>query len=339
VHAAKKDCFSSKIIVSENTNFKETMFQKLGWVTTLSNRCGGYYLEPAFLYPKQFTQNDVIKITSEKTLFAQHGTSILEGQVTITQMGQQITANKAYLYRDPATDKYNAIDLVGHVHFREPNDLVVAKKAHVDLVTKVQTLSDIYYRFAIYGDPNAKPEAPANDLLQKPRKITQLSAWGEASSFSKIKPKVYQFEHVTYSTCPPLSRAWRIEASSLKLNKNTGRGSAKDGRLYIKNIPVLYSPYLNFPIDNRRETGFLAPTFGSGGRSGGYLSTPFYWNMAPNYDDTITPTYMTKRNLEVTNLFRYMKNNMGGQTQLTILPSDKDFTHFQTTSTAKYKIV
>lgn len=336
LYAADKTCFSPKIdLPASDATLKETIVQKLGWITTNNNRCGGYYLEPAFLYPKQFTQNDVIKITSDQTLFAQHGTSILEGQVTITQMGQQITANKAYLYRDSTTGKYNAIDLIGRVHFREPDDLIVAKDAHIDLVTKTQTLNNIYYRSAIYGSPSAKPERPDNDVLQKPRKVTQLSAWGEAKTFTKIQPKVYEFKEATYSTCPPTSNTWQIRASKIKLDKNSGRGTARNGRLYIKNIPILYAPYLNFPIDARRETGFLAPVFGSG-RSGGYLSTPFYLNMAPNYDSTITPSYMTKRGFQVTDLFRYMTKTMSGQAQFQGLPSDKEFTRFQTVSQAKY---
>jgi len=58
---------------------------------------------------------------------------------------------------------------------------------------------------------------------------------------------------------------------------------------------VLYSPYMSFPIDNRRLTGFLAPTFGHTQRSGFSLTTPFYWNIAPNYDATVRPRYLASR--------------------------------------------
>src|SRR6185503_15792622 len=95
------------------------------------------------------------------------------------------------------------------------------------------------------------------------RKIVQLSAWGHAAEFKQDKPKIFNFKDVSYSTCPPLTRVWKIESSDLELNKDTGRGVARNTRLYVKGIPVLYTPYFNFPIDTRRQTGFLQPTVGT----------------------------------------------------------------------------
>jgi LPS-assembly protein len=70
---------------------------------------------------------------------------------------------------------------------------------------------------------------------------------------------------------------------------------AKHARLRIRGIPVLYTPYINFPIDDRRKSGFLVPSIGSSDDNGFELITPYYWNIAPNLDATFYPRYMSKR--------------------------------------------
>jgi LPS-assembly protein len=315
-----------------DTLSKETIAKQLGWVESDENRCGGFYLEPAYEYSEDEAKNNLIQYTSEgPTLFSLHGTSVMEGNVTVTQPGQQVIANKAYLYRDPTTGKLSAIDLQGDVHLREPNTLVVARNAHLDFVNKAQSLNNISYRVSIYSKIHPKPKSPSNSELQVDRKITQLSAWGEAKEFIKDKPKIYVFKQVSYSTCPPSANMWQLRASKITLNKNTGRGSAANARLYIKKIPVFYAPYINFPIDGRRETGFLSPVVGSSNKAGPYFGTPFYWNLAPNYDMTLTPSYLTKRGFQFADLFRYINQQDSGKLTANLTPKDKQFGHLQTT--------
>jgi len=303
--------------------------RELGWVTSDLNRCGGYYLEPAFIPPNTLLANDLIHVTGDQGVFSLHGTSIYQGNVTITQNGQQVIANRAYVYREPATEKYSAIDLIGNVILREPNDLILAKCGRLDLTTKNKSLYDILYRTAIYGQYSVKPVPPTNLIIEKELKVFQLSAWGQAHAFKQIDPKIYEFERATYSTCPPMATVWQVRAREIVLNKNTGRGVAKHARLYLKNVPVFYTPYLNFPIDDRRQTGFLWPSIGTSGQSGGYITTPFYWNLAPNYDDTITPTMMSKRGLQITNLYRYLTTKGQGELSFTVLPHDREFAEFK----------
>lgn len=310
---------------------KESVAKQLGWVDSTDNRCGGFYLEPAYDYTDDLVKNNLIQYTSNgPTLFALHGTSVMQGNVTVTQPGQQILANKAYLYRDPTTGKLSAIDLYGDVHLREPNTLVVAKNAHLDFISKNQSLNDILYRTSIYSKLHPKTAAPTNGELRLERKITQLSAWGKAKEFVKNSPKIYVFKQVSFTTCPPNSSVWQLQASKIVLNKNTGRGTATNARLSIKHIPVFYAPYMNFPIDSRRATGFLSPVIGSSNKAGPYVGTPFYWNMAPNFDTTITPTYLGKRGLEIADLFRYLTPHNSGKLTFTVTPNDKEFSHLQT---------
>ena len=72
----------------------------------------------------------------------------------------------------------------------------------------------------------------------------------------------------SFSTCAPDSNAWYIKAKRIKLSKETGRGEAWHTKLYVKDVPVFYWPYVNFPIDNRRQTGFLFPEFKSSSNYG-----------------------------------------------------------------------
>jgi LPS-assembly protein len=309
---------------------KESVIEKLGWISSNDSRCGGYYLEPAYNYPSDLVKNNLIQYTSSgPTLFSLHGTSVMTGDVTVTQEGQQMVANKAYLYRDPATGKLSAIGLFGDVHLREPGSLVIATNAHVNLKEKTQSLNDILYRMSIYSRTHPKTQL-THEELQSARVVTQLNVWGQAKSFKKNEPKIYQFKDVTYSTCPPDSTAWHFKADEIVLNKNTGRGYARHAKFYIKKVPVFYAPYINFPIDSRRQTGLLTPVVGSSSKTGPYLGIPFYWNMAPNYDMTFTPTYLSKRGLQLSNLFRYLSRADNGKLLINYVPKDKQFGHLQT---------
>jgi LPS-assembly protein len=325
---------SSYPIDKINTNSNA---RRLGWVSNDSNRCGGYYLEAPFTYPQDFVLHKLIEITSTgPVIFAPHGNSQMQGNIKITQLGQQVTANKAFLYRDAKTSKLEAIDLYGDVNLREPDSLVIANKAHLDLINKTQSLNNIIYRTAIYSPSATKPGRLTNDALQKVRTVTQLSAWGKAKQFIKNKEKVYEFKQASYSTCPPDNNVWKVKAQHLTLNKNTGRGVATHARLYIRSVPIFYTPYFNFPIDERRQTGFLFPTFGSSNTGGPYIGAPFYWNMAPNYDSLITPVVWEKRGLQISETFRYLTKRSDGQVNVSVTPSDKAFASLQSQMTKKF---
>ena len=90
----------------------------------------------------------------------------------------------------------------------------------------------------------------------------------------------------------------------------------------FKGTPVFYSPYLSFPIDNRRLSGFLAPSFGSTKYSGFRLAAPYYWNIAPNYDATLTPRELSKRGPLLAGKFRYLTEQSRGTVGMEFMPHD-----------------
>ncbi len=129
---------------------------------------------------------------------------------------------------------------------------------------------------------------------------------------------------VTYTTCPGEVPAWRFQASSIKLDHDRNWGHAKHVRLRVKDVPVLYLPYISFPLTNERKTGFLPPTVGRNARSGMDIQLPFYWNIAPEYDATITPRLLSQRGLMLGGQFRYLLDDGFGEVNGEILPSDSE---------------
>lgn len=131
-----------------------------------------------------------------------------------------------------------------------------------------------------------------------------------------------RYEKFTYTTCPPGDQDWMLHARNVKINKETGRGSAKHAWLEFKGAPFLYTPYMSFPVDDRRMTGFLTPSFGSTKVGGFDFTAPYYFNLAPNYDATFTPRLLTKRGLLLRGEFRYLTEMTQGRVLAEYLPHD-----------------
>jgi LPS-assembly protein len=127
---------------------------------------------------------------------------------------------------------------------------------------------------------------------------------------------------VAYTTCPPDSEDWLIEAKSITLDTNSGVGTAKRMKLRFKNVPILYLPHMSFPISDARKSGVLTPEIGSSARGGNEIRVPYYWNIAPNYDATITPRLLTERGMQLATEFRYLTRRNEGRVAADYLPDD-----------------
>ncbi len=129
---------------------------------------------------------------------------------------------------------------------------------------------------------------------------------GKADELIFTGPEQYRVHRGTYSTCVGDSPAWRLEVGQLDINENTSVGTARDAKIYIGSLPVAWLPQFTFPLNNERKSGFLAATYGTSGNRGLDIQLPYYLNLAPNYDATITPRLMTKRGLMFNGQARYM---------------------------------
>jgi LPS-assembly protein len=152
-----------------------------------------------------------------------------------------------------------------------------------------------------------------------------LNARGLADTAYVVSPSRTAYRDLIYTTCPPGSNAWSLRADKLKLDQDTGLGVARDAHLRIAGVPVFYTPYLQFPIDDRRRSGLLVPAFGSSDSSGLDLALPYYWNIAPNLDATITPRIMSKRGLQLGTELRYLTRADRGEIRAEILPQDQAY--------------
>lgn len=136
----------------------------------------------------------------------------------------------------------------------------------------------------------------------------------------------YRLTDATYSTCTPVAGHdpdWFARTADLHLDYDKQHGTASNATLYFKGVPILYSPWLSFSLNNERKSGLLSPTFGSTSSGGFEYTQPFYWNIAQNMDATIAPRIMAKRGTLWKGEYRYLQPSYSGIFQGEYLPDDK----------------
>lgn len=299
----------------------------LGWVSEPAKFCGGYY-QDSFLPIERFS-DDALHMKGDEAIFSRYGTTTLNN-IVIKRNDESLRADKGLIFRSANdTHKIETIDLTGHVELHEPNTVIFADNARYDVKAHSKNMQEVMYRILMdHFRPVGKHFVLTQKEVNAPYGV--LTAWGYASAFSQTKPRQYDLTNGTYTTCPPDHPVWMLKAKTMHLDKETGRGSASNVTLNVaKNIPVFYLPYINFPIDARRKTGFLWPSIGTQNHSP-YVSLPFYWNIAPNYDMLLTPTFFENRGLMFADQFRYLNERGRGDFNLTILPNDNFFADFKT---------
>jgi LPS-assembly protein len=302
-------CVTGLLIFSTSNALDEKDAKKLGW-TTENNICGGYFIEgdvPQGNLPKDF-KSTPISLEADQGQLLYDGVSSVSGHVSISQPGRIVTSNKASLVAKEGD--FQTAKLEGEVTVKEKNRVVVGEEANLNLKEKWYQLKNSFYRLLV-GEG--------------------LSGWGTAAEVTEPPSEITELKNITYSTCPPQSRAWNLTAKRLELDQNKGRGSAYGVVMYAKGIPLFYTPFMNFPLDDRRQSGFLYPKFSFGSTSGFGLGLPYYWNIAPNQDDTIMPYFYQKRGFQLNNQYRYLTQTSRGEFDLSILPNDYGFRKFQQT--------
>jgi len=194
-----------------------------------------------------------------------------------------------------------ALKLTGGVRYEDPDSLILSDSAEFGYDSGLIRFEGAEFEV---GPDNARGEASVLEISQDGR---------------------LRLVDVGYTTCPPESNDWIIEASEIELDTRTGVGKARGVRLRFQGVPILYTPYLSFPITDARKSGVLTPEIGSTGRSGNELSIPYYWNIAENYDATFSPRLLTERGLQIGTEFRYLLQNSGGILEVEYLPDDTKF--------------
>ena len=156
------------------------------------------------------------------------------------------------------------------------------------------------------------------------------TARGAADALEINQEGRLELDNVSYTTCPPESNDWLLEAKDIDLDTRSGVGTARSVKLRFQGVPILYTPYISFPIGDARKSGILSPEAGSSDASGTQVRLPFYWNIAPNYDATITPTILADRGLQIGADFRYLTETIDGHVKVEHLASDNMFNDSRT---------
>ena len=282
--------------------------QCLGWQPTDSpSICKGSYQS----YPMTpLNSKDEVRVSADNVSLMAEGQSALHGHVDVQDSQRIVNAQTAYIYRDAHTGDITKIELLGDVRYREPDRLMIANKATIDPRTKAGQIEDLIYRFDTH-----KSNSP-------------LPAWGHARWAERFANEDYLLKKATYTTCAPQDKAWQIDAKEITLDHAKATGRAKHAVLRVAGMPVFYAPYLTFPTTNARKSGFLTPLVGYSNVGGFDLALPYYWNIAPNYDATITPHVYTLRGLMMGGEFRVLTQKSTGIVSANILPNDQAFKYF-----------
>ncbi len=242
---------------------------------------------------KTLRNNAPIDVKSNYSEIFDNEISSYFGNVVIKHADQQLSSDNAN-YDSVA----KTLDIHGDAYYSDDDLTVHTNAGTFDLDSDQAKLRDVLF---------IAPSAPLR---------------GHASAVIRDSKTVSRYQDVAYTSCPTGSQDWVIHASELKIDKEEGEGIAKNAWLEFKGAPVFYSPYMSFPTDSNRKSGFLAPSFGSTQRSGINFGMPYYWNIAPNYDATFKPRYLTKRGILLAGDFRYLTESSQGQTNLELLPDD-----------------
>jgi len=218
----------------------------------------------------------------------------LLGDVSLLRKKQKLTADEVVIKK--STEQITAS---GNVVFEDESYRLSSSRVQID------NLND-----------RASFQQPEFELYAR-------HARGAADEINRIDEFRIRFDDLSYSSCDPGDRDWYLRASELQIDEASGLGSARHTRLYFQDVPFLYLPYFQFPIDDRRLSGILTPRIGYSDSAGGYLSVPVYWNMAPNYDMTVTPAWFGKRGLQLNTENRYLFESQRGQLDLSYLDDDQ----------------
>ena len=148
----------------------------------------------------------------------------------------------------------------------------------------------------------------------------ETDARGTAERILFEGPGQYRAERAEYTACGPGNDDWYLRAGDLRIEKERDVGVARDASIVFLGTPIFYSPYLSFSLHQARKSGFITPHYGSTDKGGAEITIPYYWNIAPNRDATVSPRIMTRRGVLVHGEFRYLEPTYLGEARAEVLP-------------------
>ena len=256
--------------------------------------CTGVYIDPLRnLQPAPDAPRNLVLWTGYANWVMDEWIELNEG-VEVWLSPWRLRADRGrYLQED------SRLELTGGIELREPGMVLRAETASVDQRTRSAHLTD-------------------GDFLFHASRLR-----GRAAALHRDSNGNIEVEQAEFTRCDPGQESWALTSESLHIDPDSGFASAWHARLRLGDLSVLYWPYLYFPIDDRRHTGFLIPTFTQDDRRGTSLTLPIYFNLAPNRDLTLTPQWMSQRGTLVSAEYRYLEHQHSGNLRAEVLPDDR----------------
>ncbi len=220
--------------------------------------------------------------------------AVLDGDVLLQQGEQTLSADRVFYHYVKET-----VEAEGNVLFTRGDAQLHAEQMHYDL------------------------QHQSGQAWRTNYQLADIPARGQASRVELVKPDLSRYEQMTYTSCPPGNDDWRLSAAELTIDRAEGFGVAQHATLSFMGAPIAYLPWMTFPVDNRRRSGFLIPRIRYSGKDGLDLTVPYYLNIAPNYDVTLMPRIMSERGLMLGGELRFLTESTSGVLQVEYLPEDR----------------
>jgi LPS-assembly protein len=224
--------------------------------------------------------------------------------------------------------KDNQVEAIGEAELHKRGETIYA-----DHMLYLQDRKDVFADGAVRIEQNNNviegPHLKLNldtNIGDMPQPVFQLGdnhAHGNAENLHLAGKQEYVLHDVVYTTCPVDQDDWILKVRELEIDRNSQMGVAHSALVEFMGVPILYTPWMDFPLDDQRKSGFLAPTYGSTVSGGSDLTLPYYWNIAPNLDATLSPRIIAKRGIMLNNEMRYLGPGYSGIAELDVLPGDR----------------
>ena len=260
--------------------------------TTAANPCAPDLIAPQQSIPQQTLQNQNAEqnIEADELLQPNNQQYVLTGHTVFKQPGLVVLSDEAIYDKGNNTAVFN-----GHVELHQPDITITAQQATLNNQQKTAELTQTQYQMLpsrVHGK-------------SKNIKLDEQSQQAKLARASLTTCKVNSDQSVD----------WDLQFDELTINNETRRVVGKNTTLYFKDVPIFYTPYFDYPLDDR-ASGLLFPEVGSyksltQTSSNQYVKIPYYFNIAPNIDDTLTAIPMTQRGLAIENELRYIAKHAG----------------------------
>ena len=219
------------------------------------------------------------------------------------------------------------VEATGNVRLRVAGDEIDGPRLRMRIGDTTGIFDHPSFRFApravgIRGEHQAGPSLTAATLGEG-RARTVVESRGTAEALRFTGENQYRLTGGSFTTCKPGQDDWFVEGRELDIDMDREVGTARGARLTFLGVSTPRIPWFDFSLNNQRKSGFLPPTVGVQNSTGFDASIPFYWNIAPNYDATLTPRYMSRRGGQLLTQFRFLQPWAVGDVRYEILPQDR----------------